>query len=53
MRFIDQHYSQSPVFESEGKAKEKEEKWLKWADEVLVRALLPNLSEFRRCFKGF
>ena len=41
MRYIDEKYPDKPVFEKDETAKENEEKWLKWADEVLVRALPP------------
>ena len=41
MRYIDRHYPQNPVFETESAAKAKEDEWLKWLDQVLVRALPP------------
>lgn len=41
MRHIDEEFGNLPVFETGAKEKQEEEKWLKWADEVLVRALPP------------
>ncbi len=49
MKYIDQNYRDHPVFERGEKERREEEKWLQWADEVLVRALPPliyrSLSE--------
>lgn len=54
MRFIDGQYSKSPVFESEKSLKANEDKWLKWADEVLVRALPPLIYQnFGDALKAF
>ncbi|MFO1518498.1 MAG: glutathione S-transferase N-terminal domain-containing protein [bacterium] len=54
MKYIDEQYSANPVFEKEGEGKKIEEKWLKWADATLVRALPPliyrNLSDSIKAF---
>lgn len=53
MKFIDERYQGKPVFR-QGAEKETEEKWLKWADATLVRALPPliyrNLSDSLKAF---
>jgi microsomal prostaglandin-E synthase 2 len=41
MRYLDQKYSGAKVFESEEAAKKREEQWIQWSDQVLVRALPP------------
>jgi len=41
MRHIDRQYPDRPVFEAKGPEQVEEEKWLKWADATLVRALPP------------
>lgn len=41
MRHIDANYDGRSVFETDPRAKEEEDAWLKWADEILVRALPP------------
>lgn len=41
MRHIDQEFRDRPVFEQNAEAKAKEERWLNWADQTLVRALPP------------
>jgi len=41
MKYIDAQYPDTPVFSKGGEAQNKEEKWLKWADATLVRALPP------------
>lgn len=43
MRYLDEHYGDQRVFETAPGPKEEEDTWLKWADEVLVRALPPVL----------
>lgn len=49
MKYIDAAYPDRPVFETTGPEKEVEEKWLNWADAILVRALPPliyrNISD--------
>jgi microsomal prostaglandin-E synthase 2 len=41
MKYIEEKYPESPVFSKNAGEREKEEKWLKWADATLVRALPP------------
>ncbi len=41
MQWIDQEFSENPVFSKEGKVQEEENKWLQWADATLVRSLPP------------
>ncbi len=45
MRFIDQKFSDRPVFEKNDSAKKIEEQWLSWGDKVLVRALPPLIYQ--------
>ena len=53
MKYIDEKYG-SPVFAKSGAERENEEKWLKWADATLVRALPPliyrNLGDSLKAF---
>ena len=53
MRFIDERYPSKPVFRT-GADKDTEDRWLKWADATLVRALPPliyrNLSDSLKAF---
>ncbi|HCU24109.1 MAG TPA: hypothetical protein DF383_03750, partial [Deltaproteobacteria bacterium] len=54
MKYIDDKYPENPVFAAKGTAQEKEEKWLQWADSILVRALPPliyrNISDSLKAF---
>lgn len=54
MKYLDEKYDGIKVFETNQAAKAEEEKWLKWADEVLVRALPPliykNLPDAVKAF---
>jgi microsomal prostaglandin-E synthase 2 len=54
MRYLDSHYGAAKVFETAPEAREEEDAWLKWADEILVRALPPliyrNVSEALQAF---
>ena len=54
MRYLDNHYGTSKVFAMTPAAREDEDTWLKWADEILVRALPPliyrNFSEALKAF---
>lgn len=54
MRHIDGQYLERPVFETEADRKKEEDTWLKWADEVLVRALPPLIyANFSDSLKAF
>ncbi len=54
MQYIDEKYPETPVFAKGGAEREKEAKWLKWADATLVRALPPliyrNLGDSLQAF---
>jgi len=54
MRFLDEKHPDHPVFEKDPKAREQEDYWVKWSDEVLVRALPPliyrNISDAIEAF---
>lgn len=54
MRHLDSNYGPGKVFETSPQAREEEDTWLKWADEILVRALPPliyrNLPEALKAF---
>ncbi len=41
MKYIDERFPETPVFAKNAEDREVEEKWLKWADATLVRALPP------------
>lgn len=54
MRYLDSQYSEREVFEKEGHAKEREEKWLQWADATLVRSLPPLIyGTYSESLKSF
>jgi len=54
MRHIDKEYPEKRVFEQNPVAKEKEDEWLKWSDEVLVKALPPVIyQKFGDAVKAF
>lgn len=54
MRHIDAAYQEKPVFETDENRKKEEDSWLKWADEVLVRALPPLIyGNFSDSLKAF
>lgn len=54
MRYLEENFDGVSVFEKKGEAKANEESWLKWADEILVRALPPliyrNLPDAIKAF---
>lgn len=54
MQYIDEKYPELPVFAQGSAEREKEAKWLKWADATLVRALPPliyrNLGDSLQAF---
>ncbi len=54
MKYLDEQYPERPVFEKGELEKNTENKWLKWADATLVRALPPliykNLSDSIKAF---
>lgn len=54
MQYIDELYPDTPVFAKDAAEKEKESKWLKWADATLVRSLPPliyrNLGDSLKAF---
>jgi microsomal prostaglandin-E synthase 2 len=54
MQYIDERYPETPVFAQNAAEREKETKWLKWADATLVRALPPliyrNLGDSLQAF---
>lgn len=54
MRYLDENYGDDRVFAANGKSKENEDTWIKWADETLVRALPPLIyRNFPDAVKAF
>lgn len=54
MQYIDELYPDTPVFAKDASEREKEAKWLKWADATLVRALPPLIyRNFGDSLKAF
>jgi len=54
MRHIDRRHPEKKVFETDPVAKQKEEEWLQWSDDVLVKALPPLIYQnFGDAVKAF
>ena len=55
LRYLEEQHPEKALFEKEEVAHQREEEWLKWADETLVRALPPliyrNLPEALKAFR--